>query len=278
MVVLGEWRNLPLSTLSKALESNGVKSSDISIIANATVPIVRVFHTPSKIKVDISFNLTNGVKGAKMLKGLMKQYPALPKLVLVLKQYLVQRGLNEVYSGGMSSYCLTLLIVSFLQGYHKPKCEPSSNLGTLLIEFFELYGINFNYEKVSIHFQDGGSYQPKARGTGTLLTVEDPCNQGNDVARGTYLMHLLKMSFQNAFHVLHKAVTDSARRQRSPYSFLQLILKVDDEILREREWRSRSYHSIMSSLSLFSLSDPTIYQSSSSATSSPNYSKKKKMR
>lgn len=45
----------------------------------------------------------------------MKQYPALPKLVVVLKQFLIQRGLNEVYNGGMGSYCLTLLIVSLLQ-------------------------------------------------------------------------------------------------------------------------------------------------------------------
>lgn len=45
----------------------------------------------------------------------MKEHPALPKLVLVLKQFLVHRHLNEVYNGGMSSYCLTLLIVSLLQ-------------------------------------------------------------------------------------------------------------------------------------------------------------------
>lgn len=33
---------------------------------------------------------------------------------------------------------------------------------------------------------------------------------GHDVAKGTYLMHLLKMAFENAFLILHKAVTDSA--------------------------------------------------------------------
>lgn len=33
-----------------------------------------------------------------------------------------------------------------------------NNLGVLLIEFFELYGINFNYSNVGITVKDGGSY------------------------------------------------------------------------------------------------------------------------
>lgn len=37
MVIIGEWKSVPLSTLSQALENNGVKNCDINIIANATV-------------------------------------------------------------------------------------------------------------------------------------------------------------------------------------------------------------------------------------------------
>jgi non-canonical poly(A) RNA polymerase PAPD5/7 len=35
--------------------------------------------------------------------------------VTVLKQFLYQKELNEVYSGGISSYSLVLLTISFLQ-------------------------------------------------------------------------------------------------------------------------------------------------------------------
>jgi non-canonical poly(A) RNA polymerase PAPD5/7 len=34
---------------------------------------------------------------------------------MVLKQFLLQRDLNEVYTGGIGSYSLILMIVSFLQ-------------------------------------------------------------------------------------------------------------------------------------------------------------------
>lgn len=42
-------------------------------------------------------------------------YPVLPYLIFVLKQFLLQRDLNEVFTGGISSYSLILMVISFLQ-------------------------------------------------------------------------------------------------------------------------------------------------------------------
>jgi len=50
-----------------------------------------------------------------LIQGYMQEFPALPCLVLVLKQFLNQRDLNDVYTGGLGSYSLILLIVSFFQ-------------------------------------------------------------------------------------------------------------------------------------------------------------------
>jgi len=69
----------------------------------------------TEIKVDISFNMSNGVKSAELIKKFCKRYPALNKLVVVLKQFLLERDLNEVFTGGISSYSLILMTVSFLQ-------------------------------------------------------------------------------------------------------------------------------------------------------------------
>ena len=69
----------------------------------------------SDVKVDISFNMNNGVRSAELVKKFRSRFPALPKLVLVLKQYLLQRDLNEVFTGGVSSYSLILMTISFLQ-------------------------------------------------------------------------------------------------------------------------------------------------------------------
>ena len=45
----------------------------------------------------------------------MELFPCLPPLIFVLKQFLVLRDLNEVFTGGISSYSLVLMAISFLQ-------------------------------------------------------------------------------------------------------------------------------------------------------------------
>ena len=50
-----------------------------------------------------------------IIKDQIEIFPCLEPLVLVLKQFLLQRDLNEVFTGGISSYCLILMTISFLQ-------------------------------------------------------------------------------------------------------------------------------------------------------------------
>ena len=50
----------------------------------------------TNIRVDISFNMDNGLRAAELVKLYKKRYPSLPKLTYVLKQFLLQHDLNEV--------------------------------------------------------------------------------------------------------------------------------------------------------------------------------------
>lgn len=50
-----------------------------------------------------------------LLFHLCQKYTVLPYLIFVLKQFLLQRDLNEVFTGGISSYSLILMVISFLQ-------------------------------------------------------------------------------------------------------------------------------------------------------------------
>lgn len=79
------------------------------------MPIIKLRDKESDVKVDISFNMSSGVQSAQLIKGFKKKFPVLAKLVLVLKQFLLQRDLNEVFTGGISSYSLILMTISFLQ-------------------------------------------------------------------------------------------------------------------------------------------------------------------
>ena len=62
------------------------------------------------LQVDISFNMANGLQSAELVKLYKKQYPALQKLIYVLKQFLLQRDLNEVRMMLAAVTMLTLLL------------------------------------------------------------------------------------------------------------------------------------------------------------------------
>lgn len=69
MVVIGEWESIPLFTLEKKLlESGIVEENSIKVLDKASVPIIKLTDFQSKVRVDISFNTSNGIRSAKMIK------------------------------------------------------------------------------------------------------------------------------------------------------------------------------------------------------------------
>lgn len=195
MIIIGRWSNLPLRTLEKAfLEQDIADQATIKVLDKASVPIIKLTDKQSDIKVDISFNMSNGLKSAELIKEYKREFSVLPKLVYVLKQFLLERDLNEVFTGGISSYSLILMCISFLQLHPRPDRLSSANLGVLLIEFFELYGRKFNYMQTGIRVKDGGCYiskeeMQKEMADGhrpSLLCIEDPLTPSNDIGRSSY--------------------------------------------------------------------------------------------
>ena len=215
LVVFGKWEAIPLLSLERELLNRGIALPEtMEVLDRATVPIIKMMDRVSRIKVDISFNMINGIKAAELIKLFKKKYPALPKLVCVLKHFLINRDLSCVFTGGLSSYCLTLMVVSFLQLHRRRDAgAPAANLGVLLLEFLELYGCSFNYSSLAISVTDEGKYLKKnevhvepdithrwvpAAG----LTVEDPLQPGNDLARGSFRIGLVRQAFAVAYRQL----------------------------------------------------------------------------
>lgn len=162
-------------------------TSRVTVIAKAKVPIIKFVTTYGRLNVDISINQGNGVVAGKIVNGFLHDMRgcglALRSLVIIAKAFLNQRGMNEVYTGGLGSYSIVCLAVSFLQMHPKIRrgeIDAENNLGVLVMEFFELYGCYFNYEEVGISVRKGGSYFSKRqRGwydslKKNLLSIEDP--------------------------------------------------------------------------------------------------------
>ncbi|XP_027023437.1 terminal nucleotidyltransferase 4B isoform X2 [Tachysurus fulvidraco] len=248
LVVFGNWETLPLWTLEEALRKRNVADENsVKVLDKATVPIIKLTDARTEVKVDISFNVHSGVNAANLIKDFKKKFPVLPYLVLVLKQFLLQRELNEVFTGGIGSYSLFLMAVSFLQlHYREDVCSPNSNMGVLLIEFFELYGRHFNYLKTGIRIKDGGSYVAKdevLKGMldgyrPSMLYIEDPLQPGNDVGRSSYGAMQVKQAFDYAYVVLSHAVSPIAKHypNNKSESILGRIIRITREVAEYRDW------------------------------------------
>ncbi|XP_026150235.1 terminal nucleotidyltransferase 4A-like isoform X2 [Mastacembelus armatus] len=253
LVVFGKWDHPPLQELEQALKKHNVAGPYlIKVLDKATVPIIKLTDYETGVKVDISFNVETAVKAAQFIKSYLKKYTVLPPLIFVLKQFLLQRDLNEVFTGGISSYSLILMAISFLQLHPRIDTRRANiNLGILLIEFFELYGRDFNYMKTSIRVKNGGAYMFKeemltAMGNGnrpSMLCIEDPVQPGNDVGRSSYGILQVKQVFDFAYMVLSHGVSalTHAYPTKEFDSTLGRIIKVIPEVLAYRDWTIKKW-------------------------------------
>ena len=241
LVVIGNWAKTPIFTLEEELKKADIAVKDtINPLDKTTVPVIKFTDKQTEVKVDICFNRTSGVDGVKVILEFIQQFPILPKLVLVLKQFLTQRNLHEVFFGGISSYALVLLVVSFLQQHPRNAAnDPNANLGVLLIEFFELFGRNFNYMKTAITVLDGGSYFSKEDvpdHENALLYIVDPTNPKENASRGCYGMWQVKTAFEQAFLKLHHCTLTRETPTPCRRSLLAEIVELSVEVEEYRNW------------------------------------------
>ncbi|CAI5459473.1 unnamed protein product, partial [Closterium sp. Yama58-4] len=178
------------------LPTSDVDVSIPAVIGQARVPIIKFLEIASGVSFDISFDTSNGPETAKFIRKSMKAMPALRPISLVLKLFLQQRGLNEVFTGGIGSYALLVMIMTHLQTHHSrfSNGKLEQNLGVLLIDFFHLYGRGLNTSDVGVSARHGGRFFLK-RDRGMvqqnrfMLAVEDPQMPSNDLSRGSHNIH-----------------------------------------------------------------------------------------
>ncbi|XP_027335017.1 uncharacterized protein LOC113849355 [Abrus precatorius] len=157
------------------------------------------------IRLDISFKSPShtGLQTTEMVKELTEQFPAATPLALVLKQFLADRSLDQSYSGGLSSYCLVLLIIRFLQHEHHLGRPINQNYGSLLMDFLYFFGNVFDPRQMRISVQGSGLYIKRERGCSIdPIHIDDPLFPTNNVGRNCFRIHQCIKAFSEAYSVL----------------------------------------------------------------------------
>ncbi|XP_077236390.1 nucleotidyltransferase family protein isoform X2 [Tasmannia lanceolata] len=144
------------------------------------------------VRLDISFKSTShtGLQTTELVRELTEQFPAVIPLALVLKQFLADRSLDHSYSGGLSSYCLVLLITRFLQHEHHIGRPMNQNLGSLLMDFLYFFGNVFDPRQMRISIQGSGIYVNRERGQSIdPIHIDDPLYPTNNIGRNCFRIH-----------------------------------------------------------------------------------------
>lgn len=188
-------------------------ATEVEVVAKARVPIIKFVEPYSGIHIDVSFERTNGIEAAKLIREWLDDTPGLRELVLIVKQFLHARRLNNVHTGGLGGFSIICLVFSFLHMHPRiitNEIDPKDNLGVLLIEFFELYGKNFGYDDVALGSSDGYPvYFPKSTWSAIQpiknpfsLAIQDPGDESNNISRGSFNIRDIKKAFAGAFDLL----------------------------------------------------------------------------
>ena len=235
--------------LAGLLRKRGLVSY-IQVIAKARVPIIKLQHKKSGIHMDICFDQQSGLSTAKYIQDRMIEYPQLKPLTMVLKHFLKQREMNETFTGGVGSFLLQMMVLAVLQqrnsiyvpkNRHHQNRQPSltSNLGTYLIDFFDFWGVKFNYSRVGVSIRNGGSFFRKIdrrelqAENGNRLAIENPDDPSQILGSGSFKIMAIRNAFQHAHQSLLEICAKSVQNPFAP-TLLGSILRVDQDLWERR--------------------------------------------
>ncbi|KIY00599.1 uncharacterized protein Z520_03262 [Fonsecaea multimorphosa CBS 102226] len=215
---------------ARFLREKNIAEGVVVPIPKAKVPIIKFVDRISGLKIDLSFDNDTGIAAIDTFHKWKREYPVMPIIVSVVKQYLMIRGLNDVSTGGLGGFSTICLVTSLLQ--HLPATKQPINLGDVLLQFFNYYGNLFDRQSVIIRLDPPGylhkaSYRPRFDDRGMKrLTIVDPHRADNNISGGTKEVDKIFKCFSEAYKALMSRLSAYERRnpQAPQGSFLECLI------------------------------------------------------
>ena len=211
----GNYEGNFLSMLNLKLMQKKDFVKEQNFLDRASIPIIKlVSNDEFNFHIDISMSSENhfGLKTVELVKKYLEKYKVLKPIILALKTLLKNGSLNDPYKGGLSSYGLILMVVSFIQSeIDNEKYNEASPtiLGETFLNVLGHYGIFFDYNNyviITYPVDEKAENNEKENSFQFIpntheLIIVDPLNNQNNVAKSTFQFMNIKMGFLIAFMV-----------------------------------------------------------------------------
>lgn len=151
-----------MHSLARYLQDHGIADhGSVEVISKAKVPLIKFVDRITSLRVDMSFENETGLVANHTFQSWKQEYPAMPIVATLIKQFLMMRGLNEVVNGGLGGFSVTCLVTSLLQNMPRVRTKeivPEHHLGEILLEFLDLYGNQLDLSRTGIQMQPPGYF------------------------------------------------------------------------------------------------------------------------
>ena len=152
-------------------------------------------------------NNQNELSSVSYIKSQLEKYPEIKPILMILKRYFYIKKMNSSFEGGLSSYNLFLLILSFskYQSIYNPNSNEKNNLGYFLIQFLEFFGKIFDFKNYLININSPYIYLNNydTYSCGKSLMILDPLT-GLNASKSSFKIDEIQKTFLNAYNFFEK--------------------------------------------------------------------------
>ena len=150
----------------------------------------------------------NEQSSLSFIKKQLEEYPEIKPILKLLKRYFYNKKMNSSFEGGLSSYNLFLLILSFAKYQKIFNLNPYKkiNLGFFLVQILEFFGKIFDFQNYLINFNSPYIYDIKNYinyNSGNTLIILDPIT-GVNASKSSYKIDEIQNMFLNAYNFFEK--------------------------------------------------------------------------
>ena len=166
----------------------------------------------NKINIDISLNSAND-KQINFVKQILIDYPEIKPLIKIIKKILQIKEMNNSYKGGMSSYCLLLLVYSYIKFYYNKDKELTNNnddCGTLLIYLlYYISCIDFESTIIAPHLINPFIMNCSLDSIPTIIEPISKQNAGKTIYKIFDVVNILYQIYKDIFVIMEEKHNDN---------------------------------------------------------------------
>lgn len=193
--------------------------SNIKVLSKATVPIIKFKYeeedSKQRFEVDISFaeDSHRGRKVVDFINTMKPYFPHLYPVISILKLSLFKHGLDDPFTGGLSSYSLLLMVFASLGRSYQTRDIPCTEIELLdlLVDFLKLFTTEFDFYSQSVVYEwlehpyknimkcvvYVGKRPTNPVVLDDVVVILDPFDVNNNVARSTFRFSQIQSVFRN---------------------------------------------------------------------------------